>query len=61
MEQEIATMHVHHTTVDTKVLKQLWSDLTEEEKVRCRSQFGPLEDLVNFGVNWDFIKAIAWF
>ena len=54
-------MHVHHTTVDTMLLKQLWNEMTEEEKVRCRNQFGPLDDLVSFDVNWDFIKALVWF
>jgi len=61
MEQELVTMHIHHTTVDTSILKQLWNDMSKEERTKCRDRFGPLDDLMNFEVNWNFVKAIVWF
>ena len=54
-------MHIHHTDTDPGLLKQLWNDMTDEERLSCRNQFGPLDDLVSFQVNWNFIKAMAWF
>jgi hypothetical protein len=61
MEQESMTMHIHHTNTDPMILKQLWNDMTDAEKLSCRSQFGPLDDLVSLQVNWNFVKAMVWF
>jgi hypothetical protein len=61
MDQGPVTMHIHHTDTDLGLLKQLWKNMTDEEKLSCRNQFGPLDDLVNFQVNWNFVKAMVWF
>ena len=61
MDQEICIMHIKHSVLAKESLTSLWKDLGEREQARCRQMFGRLMDLAEVPVNWDMIKAMAWF
>jgi hypothetical protein len=61
MSQELYTMNIRHTELAKEPLVDLWNDLNERAQNQCKEMFGRLTDLINVPVNWDLIKAIAWF
>ena len=61
MDREIYTMHIGHTVLAKEPLIDLWKDLGERGQGQCRQMFGRLTDLAEVPVNWDMIKALAWF
>ena len=61
MDREIYTMHIGHTVLAKELLIDLWRDLGERGQGQCRQMFGRLTDLAEVPVNWDLIKALAWF
>jgi hypothetical protein len=61
MDREICIMHIKHSVLAKESLTGLWKDLGEREQAQCRQMFGRLIDLAEVPVNWDMIKAMAWF
>jgi hypothetical protein len=61
MDRELYTMHIGHTVLAKEPLIDLWKDLGERGQGQCRQMFGRLTDLAEVPVNWDLIKAMAWF
>jgi hypothetical protein len=61
MSRELCTMNVRHSELAKEPLIDLWNDLDERDQNLCKDMFGRLTDLIHVPVNWNLIKAIAWF
>jgi hypothetical protein len=61
MSQELYTMNIRHTELAKEPLVDLWNDLNERAQNQCKEMFGRLTGVIKVPVNWDLIKAIAWF
>jgi hypothetical protein len=59
--EQLHTMHIHHTNVDKKFLLSMWDELSKRDQIACEKMFGKMKDLLDMTVDWDLIKAIAWF
>ena len=61
MDQELYTMNIKHAVLAKESLTDLWNDLEEKGQIQCKEMFGRLTDLINVPVDWNIIRAIAWF
>jgi hypothetical protein len=59
--EQLRTMHIHHTNVDKMFLLSMWDELSERDQIACKKMFGKMRDLLDMTVDWNLIKAIAWF
>jgi hypothetical protein len=61
MSRELCTMNIRYSELAKEPLMDLWNDLDERDQKSCKDMFGRLTDLIHVPVNWNLIKAIAWF
>jgi hypothetical protein len=61
MSQDSCTMLIKHAVLAKEPLTDPWKDLGERGQGQCKQMFGRLTDLVEVPVNWDLIKALAWY
>ena len=60
-KEQLCTMDIHHTDINKEFLLGLWGDLSKKDQIQCEKMFGKMVDLIHMPVDWNLIKAIAWF